>query len=168
MNKTTEALKLADVIISRYRNETPIGNQPHMICHIADEALAAIREALTEPVCQTCNGLGVIGGFVNMDSGYQDDPCPDCVEPVKQEPVAWRVHPFDYGVGHEGAYAMTMRLEQVEAWNRKGWIVESLYATPVDAKAIRAEALDKVVKFLSESGLITPTGRFAAAIRGLK
>ena len=50
MNKTTEALKLADKVISRYRNETPIGNQPHMICHIADEALAAIREVLADPV----------------------------------------------------------------------------------------------------------------------
>lgn len=27
------------------------------------------------------------------------------------EPVAWRVHPFDYGIGHEGVYAMTMREE---------------------------------------------------------
>ena len=43
-----------------------------------------------------------------------------------------------------------------------------LYAAPVSAEAIRAEALEEVVKFLSESGLITPTGRFAAAIRGLK
>ena len=28
-------------LLSRYRNETPVGNQPHMICHEVDEALAA-------------------------------------------------------------------------------------------------------------------------------
>jgi hypothetical protein len=49
---------------------------------------------------------------------------------TKQEPVAWRVHPFDYGIGHEGAYAMTMRPEQRDAWKRKGWNVEPLYTAP--------------------------------------
>jgi hypothetical protein len=48
----------------------------------------------------------------------------------KQEPVAWQVHPFDYGIGHEGVYARTDRLEQVEAWKRKGWNVQSLYTRP--------------------------------------
>ena len=48
----------------------------------------------------------------------------------QQEPVAWRVHPFDYGVGSKGVYAMTMRPEQVERWERKGWKVEPLYAAP--------------------------------------
>ena len=49
---------------------------------------------------------------------------------TEQEPVAWRVHPFDYGIGHEGAYAMTMRPEQRDAWKRKGWNVEPLYTAP--------------------------------------
>lgn len=31
--------------------------------------------------CTTCNGRGVVGGFVSADSGYQDDPCPDCTLP---------------------------------------------------------------------------------------
>jgi hypothetical protein len=48
----------------------------------------------------------------------------------KQEPVAWQVHPFDYGIGHEGVYARTDRLEQVEAWKRKGWNVQPLYTHP--------------------------------------
>lgn len=39
-------------------------------------------------------------------------------------PVAWRVHPFDYGVGSDGVYALTMRPDQVEAWRRKGWDVQ--------------------------------------------
>lgn len=42
-------------------------------------------------------------------------------------PVAWRVHPFDYGVGSDGVYALTMRPDQVEAWRRKGWDVQPLY-----------------------------------------
>jgi hypothetical protein len=49
---------------------------------------------------------------------------------VSQEPVAWQVHPFDYGIGHEGVYARTDRLEQVEAWKRKGWNVQPLYPHP--------------------------------------
>ena len=46
------------------------------------------------------------------------------------EPVAWQVHPFDYGIGHEGVYARTDRPEQVEAWKRKGWNVQPLYTHP--------------------------------------
>lgn len=46
------------------------------------------------------------------------------------EPVAWRVHPFDYSIGHEGVYAMTMREDQREAWRRKGWNTEPLFAAP--------------------------------------
>lgn len=42
-------------------------------------------------------------------------------------PVAWRVHPFDYGVGSDGVYALTMRPDQAEAWKRKGWDVQPLY-----------------------------------------
>ena len=50
----------------------------------------------------------------------------------EQEPVAWRVHPFDYGIGHEGVYATTHLTQQRDAWLRKGWNVESLYtAAPV-------------------------------------
>ena len=46
------------------------------------------------------------------------------------EPVAWRVHPATYGVGHDGVYALTTRTEQVDAWRRKGWDVEPLYTSP--------------------------------------
>ena len=45
-------------------------------------------------------------------------------------PVAWRVHPFDYGIGHEGVYAMTMLEQQRDAWLRKGLKVEPLYVAP--------------------------------------
>ncbi len=55
-------------------------------------------------------------------------------EAEKQEPVAWQVHPFDYGIGHEGVYARTGRPEQVEMWKRKGWTVQPLYTTPPAAQ----------------------------------
>lgn len=35
--------------------------------------------------CETCNGHGLIGGFVSGDSGYQDDPCPDCTPQARPE-----------------------------------------------------------------------------------
>lgn len=34
------------------------------------------------PVCMTCNGHGLIGGFVSADSGYDSRPCPDCNTPA--------------------------------------------------------------------------------------
>lgn len=46
------------------------------------------------------------------------------------DPVAWRVHPFDHCIGHEGVYAMTMREDQREAWKRKGWNTEPLFTAP--------------------------------------
>ena len=45
--------------------------------------------------------------------------------------------------------------------------LEPLYAAPVDAKAIRAEALEEAAKYLAASGLIG-SNDCAAAIRGLK
>jgi len=42
------AMKLARQIIWRYRHETPLGNQPHMIAHEADEAIEKIDQALNQ------------------------------------------------------------------------------------------------------------------------
>lgn len=47
-----------------------------------------------------------------------------------KDPVETPVHPFDYGIGHEGVYAMTMLEQQRDAWLRKGWKVEPLYVAP--------------------------------------
>ena len=44
-----EALKLSRQLLWRYRHETPMGHQPHMICHQADEAFDRIDEALAQP-----------------------------------------------------------------------------------------------------------------------
>jgi len=30
-------------LVIRYRNETPLGHQPHMIAHVADEAIARVK-----------------------------------------------------------------------------------------------------------------------------
>ncbi len=64
------------------------------------------------------------------------------------EPVAWRVHPFDYGIGSEGVHALTMRQDQVMVWRNKGWNVQPLYTTPQPSavKVVRelVEALEAV------------------------
>lgn len=52
-----------------HMKETPDGQYVRL-----DELLAALHP------CDTCNGRGEIGGFVNAESGYQTDPCPDCVD----------------------------------------------------------------------------------------
>jgi hypothetical protein len=44
-----EALKMAVEIMERYLNETPLGNQPHMIAHKAEKAINACKEALEQP-----------------------------------------------------------------------------------------------------------------------
>ena len=46
------------------------------------------------------------------------------------EPVAWRMYPFDYGIGMGQYYALTNLPEQVCAWQNKGWKVEPLYTHP--------------------------------------
>ena len=74
-------------------------------------------------------------------------------EPVKQEPVAW----WD-------ADANCMAWNCLIDFKDK----QPFYTLPVDAKAIRAEALEDAVKFLEENGMIAPKGFTAAAIRGLK
>lgn len=61
----------------------------------------------------------------------------------QQEPVAWRVHPFDYGVGYKCVYAMTMRPDQVEMWKRKGWRVDPLYTAPQPTENLNCKSNQK-------------------------
>ncbi len=63
--------------------------------------------------------------------------------PVQQEPVAWRVRPFNYGIGYEGVDALTTRKEQCEMWQRKGWKVEQLYAVPQPTENLRCKSTQK-------------------------
>ena len=60
-----------------------------------------------------------------------------------QEPVAWRAHPFDYGVGYKGAFALTMRPDQVEMWKRKGWRVDPLYTAPQPTENLNRKSNQK-------------------------
>ena len=71
MNKTTEALKLSEAYIAGMKWSEE-----------ADEALAAIREVLAEPVSN--ERLLEAAGYTKK------------AEPVKQEPVAWH-EPNAYG-----------------------------------------------------------------------
>jgi hypothetical protein len=82
--------------------------------------------------------LEALDNLLYWDNGKSDyDQAREAITAIKQalaapvqEPVAWQVHPFDYGIGHEGVYARTDRPEQVEMWKRKGWTVQPLYTTP--------------------------------------
>jgi hypothetical protein len=72
----------------------------------------------------------------------------------KQEPVAWQVHPFDYGIGHEGVYARTDRPEQVEMWKRKGWAVQPLYTTPQPQREWVGLTDDEVTQQVGDSQVL--------------
>lgn len=49
----------------------------------AFKAGAQWQASRTAPVCQTCNGRGMIGGFQGGAApGYVSDPCPDCNAPA--------------------------------------------------------------------------------------
>ena len=83
----------------------------------------------------------------------------------KQEPVAWM---YDDGTSHKF-------IEPVLSVKRKdfpdGWRDSPLYAAPIDAKAIRAEALKeaaKVCRTAQAQGLQSIREAIEEAIRGLK
>ena len=153
MNKTTpvsaahiEALKLAEEAIEqRY--------ECHTLMQKEVKALAAIREALAErqdKPAECANGCP------------ENTVCDYCqrAEPVKQEPVAILKSSkanFERQFG-----------KQVFA----DWIYDDLTysfenAAPVDAKAIRAEALEEAAKVCDDKHDYM-CSRAAAAIRGLK
>lgn len=79
--------------------------------------------------------IGASGEGQSIKPQVQDD--------TAQEPVAWRVRPFNYGIGHEGVDALTTRKEQCEMWERKGWIVEPLYAAPQPTENLRCKSTQK-------------------------
>ena len=81
MNKTTEALKLAEEALEAIVDYLGWGYLPDKVTENTDKALAAIREALAEPElnlnCKSVQArLATVWGYVKA-------------EPVKQEPVAW-------------------------------------------------------------------------------
>ena len=44
-----EVMQMALDVVQRYRKETPLGNQPHMIAQVAYECIEALRTALAKP-----------------------------------------------------------------------------------------------------------------------
>ena len=166
MNKTTEALKLAEEALEELHYSSGTVKAVTLYRH----ALAAIREALAEPVKQEpiaweATSAGVIK-FVtdsrykkfsqNIQQYYKPYRCSHCSEPVKQEPVKMM-----NSVGNTEAY--------LPGQQTSGFDIP-LYAAPVDAKAIRAEALDEAAKVCEqdEFQIYETAERCAAAIRGLK
>lgn len=75
------------------------------------------------------------------------------------KPVAWRVHPFDYGIGHKGVYAKTSELTLVASWERKGWKVEPLYT----AQALR-DVLEQAVQKIFSIEMPIDEDNFEAGI----
>lgn len=105
--------------------------------------------------CQTCEKTQC--GCKDVESPL---PCHFYAEPVKQEPVA---------VVDE----IGKRLDGTYIFNAVGKVDvgQQLYAAPVDAKAIRAEALEeaaKVCRTAQAKGLQSIREAIEAAIRGLK
>jgi hypothetical protein len=199
MNKTTEALKLAEEALDLAQGSHGVmlmSNPPHDawayrgVEHRINKALAAIREARGEQKIsdkQMClaresaikEALKLADeidaefyqGRISNHNGRKaaqmirllvDSP----VQPVKQEPVAWAEYNpkgarsnlyFEFGAG------------LCEEDIKNGWRLEPLYAAPVDAKDIRAEALEEAA---IAGGAAAMAGldfiEVAAAIRGLK
>ena len=219
MNKTTEALKLATValkdIACTSQTEDLLWWQIR-----AREALAAIREALAEPVKQepvafeewwketgqetlyALNTLtdadakilakiawesaqekpvkqepvgvvepseewGVAGVLIaGLPIGTKLYAAP--VQPVKQEPVAFALS-HSLGLEFSSNYPMCESKERAEEFARQHMgqvVVTPLYAAPVDAKAIRAEALEEAAKMCD--GWDFNVQSLSKAIRGLK
>ena len=183
-NKTTEALKLAEEALE----ELHYSSGTVKAVTLYKSALAAIREALADhsgeanemvakPVTISCdcgdiyerNSFG--GKFIQ-----QYGCCPNCdaAEPVKQETPYCKCAPMCANPCGDASCIEPM--QEPVAKNEGGritWLVDNwpqnclLYAAPVDAKAIRAEALEEAAKWLAESGLIG-SNDCAAAIRKLK
>ena len=197
MNKTTEALKLAEEALDKARKGIPPGSG------LYGEALAAIREALSEPTKNQFNpDWDAMAELVEENKRlameneklrhgeikYEDwlynpmtgKPIWEEAEPVKQEPVGvvkvLKMHTDD----SKFHYVDCQRLPEGT----------ELYTAPVDAKAIRAKALEEAAKecdliaqeademtkskFVSEFGRALHEGMWGGAtncgvaIRGLK
>ena len=92
--------------------------------------------------------------------------------PVKQEPVAWMWIPSDAFPDCTVVTDDPNKLESAKAYGRP---IIPLYAAPVDAKAIRAEALEEAAKCVYDATDWAHDERdielkeaIAASIRGLK
>ena len=172
MNKTTEAFEAwwADTgEQSLYALNTTTDNDIKTIAGIAWEA--AIREALAETEITTPDVCGEVCARAKLCYGCGkalDEANAKLAEPVKQGPVAsvrWR----KYKVCE---WTATEQLHELLGRYREGQTPLQLYAAPVDAKAIRAEALEEAAKWFegydNQAWFELTQEEAAAAIRGLK
>ena len=99
------------------------------------------------------------------------------VQPVKQEPMAWMYCPecgsldvrYEDGNHKQCASCAQEWFSDIDYSDVVRQNLNRLHAAPVDAKAIRAEALDEAAKWFETNGANMMTkAECAAAIRGLK
>jgi hypothetical protein len=179
-NGTAIALKLAALVRAEYEAPlklaeealTGLTENDSVNAYFADtrnKALAAIREALADHVEQSLtmvadhselaakanSGLVYLSAIREALANHSGGANKMVAEPVKQEPVKMM-----NSAGNTEAYLP----EQQTA----GFTIP-LYAAPVDAKAIRAEALEEAA---NKAWDVAPSDeaaeKIAAAIRGLK
>ena len=54
-------------------------HMPFLGMHAAKKLAAEVNAAIAKAACATCNGHGMIGGFVGGGApGYVSEACPDC------------------------------------------------------------------------------------------
>jgi hypothetical protein len=82
MSDLKSAAKLARQIIWRYRHETPLGNQPYMIAHEADEAIERIDQALAKQEQSVNVGEPVAKNYIGEPWDYK----PEANKKTKQRP----------------------------------------------------------------------------------
>ena len=83
------------------------------------------------------------------------------------EPVAWRTHPFDYGIGHKGVYAKTSELTLVASWERKGWKVEPLYTAQALKDVLEQAAQEATDAVAFNGGTVQMEAHVREAIRNM-
>ena len=192
MNKITEALKLAEEALERWREWDKWNSEGAWDNH-DDKALAAIREALAEQALQNLSDFhqymeatepkcsehpDAPHGFDRNASHNADRYVCECEgwepdEPVKQEPVAEMflggITDGEYGECEVDPYQRVIEALQKRLVKGGNAVRLELYAEPVDAKAIRAEALEEAAKVCEEFYTIEGIAQnCAAAIRELK
>ena len=85
---------------------------------------------------QVLDALKLAAPYYTHNKSFNDAIAIMEAEPQEHEAVAWRVHPYDYGIGYEGVYALTIRKEQVTIWQNNGWKVEPLALTEAELSAL--------------------------------
>lgn len=162
MNKTTKALKLAGKALGCSQQHLDLYHPEWVITRQQnDKALAAIREALSEPVnTRRCSEYSEV----------------EYSEQVKQEPVAYTNKEQVNELIKESARLIGSIKDEGDQYLTAIDALRNAYRiglkdSPVDAKAIRAEALEEAEERVTElyTNMEFPfLPDITAAIRGLK